>query len=144
MNTTLLTFNVTPSNPQQPLGIEIWFDEFQLLDIHRLTSQQSVECSFDDDIDRLHKLTIIIKNKTANHTIINNNEIVSDSLINIDNFKLDNIDIDQLVSKLAVYAHDYNGSGSCVNDLFFNSAGCNGSITLEFASPSYIWLLENM
>jgi hypothetical protein len=31
-----------------------------------------------------------------------------------------------------------------IKDKFYGSMGCNGTITFEFNTPFYLWLLENM
>ena len=43
-----------------------------------------------------------------------------------------------------VYSHDFNGTQSMVNDSFHGRAGCNGTMSLKFSTPMYLWLLENM
>jgi hypothetical protein len=44
----------------------------------------------------------------------------------------------------AVYTHDFNGSQPPVDDKFFGDLGCNGTVSLKFTAPTYLWLLENM
>lgn len=145
MTTTILEFDIVPSNIEQPLGIEVWFNNLCVTDVNELKEKQSVTCEVNDDTNEQQQLKIVVKNKTPAHTIVNEqDEIVSDSTLDILNFKLDGIEIDQLVRDLSVYRHDFNGSGNWIDDGFFNTVGCNGSITLEFTTPSYLWLLENM
>jgi hypothetical protein len=51
--------------------------------------------------------------------------------------------IDHTIDQL-VYEHNANGTGPLVQDKFYGEMGCNGTVTLEFSSPTYLWLLEQM
>lgn len=145
MNNSKLNFNITPSDPQHPLGVEIWVNDQQLFNYEQVTETQPVHYEFNDDVEQAYQLKIVIKNKTDEYTEVSAaGEIIKDSLLDINNFKLDDIDIDQIVRTKAVYRHDFNGSGQFVDDQFYNTVGCNGAITFEFATPGYLWLLENM
>jgi len=46
--------------------------------------------------------------------------------------------------KLAQYQHDFNGTGNPTIDKFYGEMGCNGTVSLKFTTPIYLWLLENM
>ena len=92
-----------------------------------------------------HTLDIVLNGKTFDHTKIDqNNNIISDVLIEIANVKLDNIDIDQLLYDHAKYTHNNNGTTELAEHEFYGPMGCNGRVTLKFTSPFYLWLLENM
>ena len=145
MTTSKLKFDIVPSNPAAPLGIEVWADQQCIVDHARLSESYSVEYDFDDTEEQTHIIKIVIKNKTAEHTQIDaNSVIVSDSVLEIKNFAIDGIDIDQVVREQAVYRHNFNGTGTETTDSFYNTVGCNGTVTLEFSTPAYLWLLEKM
>lgn len=145
MNTSSLTFDILPSNVAAPIGVEVWFDDQKIIDIDQVTAIQNVKCEFNDDDDRRHFLKIVVKNKTAAHTQVSESgEITSDSVLDIKNFMIDEIDSTLIIQQKAVYSHDFNGTGTPINDNFFDTVGCNGTVTFEFSSPVYLWLLENM
>lgn len=145
MNTSSLSIDVSPSDPSKPLGIEVWINDLQIADHNHLTQQQTVAHVFDDEIETQYTVKIVVKNKTQEHTEINSaGEIVRDSLVTINNFKIDEVEIDKIVYQKAIYTHDFNGSQSEIKDRFYGPAGCNGVITFDFTSPGYLWLLENM
>lgn len=105
---------------------------------HHVTYDFNVE---DGD----HVFKIELNGKTENHTVVNDDgEIINDVLIKVVNLSIDEISIDQLLHQLAVYEHNYNGNGEFTKDKFFGWLGCNGTVTLNFTSPFYLWLLENM
>ncbi len=145
MNTSSFSFDVSPSDPINPLGIEVWINDQQIADYAQLDQLQSIAYMFNDENEHCYTVKIVVKNKIAAHTQVNEaGEIVRDSLVNINNFKIDEIEIDKIVHEKAVYTHDFNGSQPKVTDRFYGSAGCNGIIELQFTSPGYLWLLENM
>lgn len=145
MTTSKLKFNIMPSNPGAALGVEVWLDQQCIVNQDQLTETYSVDHDFDDTVEQSHVLKIVIKNKTAQHTCIDAaGAIVSDSTLEIKNFIIDEIDIDQLVREQATYCHNFNGTGAQTTEHFYNTVGCNGTVILEFSTPVYLWLLENM
>ena len=39
---------------------------------------------------------------------------------------------------------EINGTQESVDDDFFGTMGCNGTVRLKFSSPVYLWLLETV
>jgi hypothetical protein len=90
-------------------------------------------------------LEIELQNKLPEHTSIDESgNILSDRVIELQNISLDDIQLGQIFTQLATYQHDFNGSQPMIQDQFFGSMGCNGTVRLKFVSPVYLWLLENM
>lgn len=100
-------------------------------------------------------LCVEFVNKNANDTVKgDNNEIVSDLLLNIESIEIDDIELGTIKwthsDYRPIYPKDYaeiqakNGINlsesikDCVN------LGWNGRWILPFQSPFYIWLLENI
>jgi len=139
-------FTATPSNPKSPLGFSVWLNESVLFDIDRLTKPETIVAEFDDDIDNLeYTIKIVLKNKTAEHTKIDNlGAIVEDSMISISNTKLDDIDLGHLFFEKSKYYHAFNTDAEPVVNAFYGDMGCNGTVEFKFTSPVYLWLLENM
>ena len=145
MTTSKLKFNIVPSNPAMPVGVEVWVGSQCILDQAQCIESQAVDHDFDDTVEQQHVVKIVLKNKTAEHTRVDDQgAIVSDSVLEIKNFSIDDIEIDQVVREQAVYCHDFNGTGTKTTDSFYNTVGCNGTVTLEFSTPAYLWLLEKM
>lgn len=145
MATLKLKFDIVPSNPEVPVGVEVWVNQQCVLDQVQCTELCAVDHDFDDTNEQQHVVKIVLKNKTAEHTRVDDQgTIVSDSVLEIKNFVIDEIDIDQVVREQAVYCHDFNGTGAETTDSFYNTVGCNGTVSLEFSTPVYLWLLEKM
>ena len=95
-------------------------------------------------------LDIEFLNKVPGDTIIDNNKIVSDLLLNIDSIEVDEIALGPLLWTASVYCPIYPENyldeeqksikeiRNCV------TMGWNGTWSLPFTSPFYIWLLENI
>lgn len=145
MSTSTLTFDIVPSSTQHPLGIEVWVNNQKLFDQAQVTDACGITHQVDDSVESTHVVKIVLKNKTAEHTQVNDRqEIVSDSTVDVINFKLDDIDIDQVVRECAVYTHNFNSSDAHSDHKFYNTIGCNGVVKFEFSTPAYLWLLEHM
>ena len=100
---------------------------------------------WDNDNTTTHTLTLQLSGKEANHTRLDaNGEIIEDRVIHITDVAFDNILLGHLFVEKAQYHHDFNGYGEPIVDKFFGAMGCNGTVELEFSSPIYLWLLENM
>jgi len=145
VNISLLEFDIVPNDVQQPLGVEVWFNKQCLLDLNRVVDIVHLQQEISDFPEQQHTIKIVLKNKTAQHTQVNEKlEIVSDSVLEVKNFKLADIDIDQAVQEQAVYSHNFNGNGDYSDHAFYNIMGCNGVVTFKISTPAYIWLLEHM
>jgi len=145
MKTLPVTFNLDSSDYTAPLGFEVWLNDTQLFNIDHVTEPQQVSLEIDDDADSNHELRLVMKNKTQEHTVVDaDGNIVSDAMLSIVNLKFDQIIMDHTFSENSVYQHDFNGSADAVEDKFFGNMGCNGSVSLKFSTPVYLWLLENV
>lgn len=144
MSTTCFSVDVSSSDFSAALGLEVWIDRTEIFSCDHVQQAQTITFDLSDD-DGDHELRFVLKNKTSEHTQIDQNgTIVKDAVLVIDNLKFDEIDLEQIVVKHAVYTHNFNGSASKVQDKFYGTMGCNGTASLEFSTPMYIWLLENM
>ena len=109
------------------------------------TDVQEITVEFEDTDDQSHVLEFVLSGKTTDHTqITEQGEITSDVTIQIQHIAFDDILIDQIFSELAEYHHDFNGTKSATVERFYGEMGCNGTVRLEFTTPIYLWLLENM
>ena len=146
MTTEIITFacQVQPTNSAVPLGLRVLLDQVAIFETAHVT--ETVQLNHEiSDADGEHELTFELFGKLPEHTkITETGEIVSDALFEISNITLDGIDLDQIVQSVAMYNHDFNGSQAAINDKFYGHMGCNGTVTLKFTTPVYLWLLENM
>lgn len=144
METVQISFDVETSDAECPLGIQVWLDDALLLDNSHVKQKITFVHDINDD-DGEHQLRIVISGKTADHTRLDEaGNILKDATFQISAVTFDGIDVNQLFLDRCVYAHDFNGTQPEIKDTFHGIAGCNGTITFEFSTPIYLWLLENM
>jgi hypothetical protein len=106
---------------------------------------QDIQCEFDDSKDAQHRLEIAMTGKLPEHTQLNDQgHIVADRMILIRDLALDDIVLNQVFYDQAQYHHDNNGNTAHTTQQFYGDMGCNGQVNLDFTSPVYMWLLENM
>ena len=143
-NTTTISGFIDSSDKKIPLGTEVWIDDICVVNVEHVDRIVHFSHAIEED-DAEHELRIVMKHKTPNHTELDNaGNIICDAMLSISDIKFDEIALGQVFLNKTVYTHDFNGSQSSVEDKFFGSMGCNGTVSLKFTTPLYLWLLENM
>jgi hypothetical protein len=142
-STVKINCNIATSDSSVPLGLEIWLDDQQIFNQEWI--KEPVEfCHEMPDTDAEHELRFVLKNKTAEHTKIDQDgNIVKDSWLTVSDLSFDEIQLGHIGTELAIYTHDFNGTGNQTQEKFYGTLGCNGSVSLKFTTPIYLWLLEN-
>lgn len=144
MDKVKIAFDIAPTSDTCPFNIEVWIDQSKLLVLDHVTDVVHFEHELDDD-DNEHQLRLVLQGKLPEHTKIDEQgNIISDGTLQISKVTIDELDVDQLFLSMSVYTHDFNGTQSKIADTFYGIAGCNGTISLKFNTPVYLWLLENM
>ena len=145
MNTTsTISCSIGTTDPSANLGIEVWLDNTQLHNDDHVTHTQKFEWSFEED-ESEHELRFVMKNKTIDHTTIDDtNNIIKDARLVISDVSFEEIDLGQIFIDQAQYTHDFNGTQPTTTAKFYGEMGCNGTVSLKFTTPVYLWLLENM
>ena len=144
MSTINFCCSIAPTNAAAALGLEIWIDKQKLFDQDHVQESHKISADLADD-DGEHELRFILKNKLSEHTQVDaDNNIVSDARISVTGIEFDGIALTQLVTDLAEYHHNFNGTGEPIVDEFYSELGCNGAVSLKFTTPIYLWLLEHM
>ena len=144
METAKISFDIETSDAECPIGVEIWLDDTVLLTNNHVREKFTFSHDINDD-DGEHELRIVMLGKTSEHTKIDEaGNIVKDATLQISNVVIDDLDVNQLFLEKCVYTHNFNGTQPEIKDSFHSIAGCNGTISFEFTTPIYLWLLENM
>ena len=128
----------------------VWVDDQKYADSIISGHSNEVEyVEFSADIgEGPHEFKIRLENKSDRDVEKNGHgEIVNDMLLNIESIEIDGIDLGNLRWSTSVFHADHekivNGEDmttlkQCVN------LGWNGTYTIKFDSPFYLWLLENL
>jgi hypothetical protein len=138
-----ISCKVSTSDSKSALGFEAWVDDCKFFDSEHIQDTQEISVEISDD-DAEHELKFVLKNKTPEHTTVDEQGvIVSDARLSITDLAFDEILLAQIVVDNAMYTHNFNGSGLETQDKFYGEMGCNGTVSLKFSTPMYLWLLEN-
>ena len=139
---TEISFLVNTTNNLIPLGFEAWINDQKIFDTDHLDTEKKITATVSDDPAE-HELKFVLKNKLESHTVIDKQgNIVSDATVKISHIMFDEIELKQLVARTANYRHNFNGTGEFFDDIFYDEMGCNGTVTLKFTTPVYLWFLE--
>ena len=142
--TTTITGFIDSSDKKITLGTEVWIDNICVVNVEHVDRIVHFSHVLEED-NAEHELRIVMKHKTPDHTELDDSgNIIRDAMLSISDIKFDEIALGQVLLNKAVYTHDFNGSQPPVDDKFFGDLGCNGTVSLKFTAPTYLWLLENM
>ena len=143
-NTVSISCTLNTTNTEATLGFEAWIDNQKFFDSNHVQAQQPVVVEIADD-DGEHELRFVLKHKTFNHTQVDAaGNIVSDARLIVTDLAFDKIPLGHMFTEQAVYTHDVNGTQQEIQDKFYGEMGCNGTVSLKFTTPIYLWLLEHM
>ena len=132
------------TDPTIALGFEAWIDNTKFVDINHVQTLQAIQIEIPNSGVE-HELKFVLKNKTKEHTQIDETgNIVSDAVLTIADVAFDKIKLGNTLTELATYIHDFNGFGKTIQEKFHGVMGCNGTVSLKFSTPIYLWLLEHM
>ena len=141
----LLTFDVKFTDASCPLSLLIKVNGQTQQTVVPATEPVMIEIPLQDAVDRQqHHVEFVMLGKLPEHTKLDPlGNFVTDPLIIVNNFQLNQIPCDAAVWKSAVYAHDCNGSTAWEEHEFSGVMGCNGCVTFTIETPFLMWLLDN-
>jgi hypothetical protein len=143
-NTATFSCRVGTTDESATLGLEIWLDDRQIFDTTHVNSTVECQTTFSDAAGE-HELRFVMKNKTGDQTQIDAaGNILKDACLTISNVAFEEMDLGHLFVEQATYIHDFNGTQEEITDQCYGAMGCNGTVSLRFTTPIYLWLLENM
>ena len=139
-----ISCSISPTDPLAQLGFEIRLDNQVIFLTTQVLGLTKFECSIPDD-EAEHCLEFVLKNKTDKDTSIDESgNIIKDACIIVSDLTFDKVELKQIFIDKAIYTHNFNGTQSEVKEKFYGTMGCNGTVQLNFTTPVYLWLLENM
>lgn len=143
-NNIIISCQIDTTDASAALGLEVWVDDQKFFNTDHVQGAEKISIELAED-ESEHELRFVMKNKTTNHTQINEQgDIIADATLTITELAFDEIKLENIVTEQAVYIHDFNGTGQLIQDKFYSEMGCNGTVSLKFSTPIYLWLLEHM
>jgi hypothetical protein len=142
--TLQISCSISTTDPLIPLGFKVLLNNEVIFVTTHVINPIDFKYNIPD-IESDHCLEFVMTNKTAEHTRIDEQgNIISDACLTISNLEFDEIELKQIFVDKAIYTHDFNGTQPEIQDKFYGAMGCNGTVSLKFSTPMYLWLLENM
>lgn len=125
-----------------PPHLRIHYDNDVLADFP-VTEETVIERELFVEDEKQYKLNFTLHDKSKYDTVVEDGKIIKDTVVKIKQIELDDVDITPMLSinKDTFY---YIHNGSSQKDIFFDTMGVNGTSTIEFTTPFYVWLLENL
>jgi hypothetical protein len=142
-NTATISCILDTTDSSAALGFEAWVNDQKFFDSNHVQARQPIVIEIADN-DGEHELRFVLKNKTSDHTQVDETgNIVADAMLIVTDLAFDEIQLGHMVTEQAVYTHDFNGTKQLIQDKFYSEMGCNGIVSLKFSTPIYLWLLEH-
>jgi hypothetical protein len=143
-DTVVISCVLDTTNSSATLGFEAWVDSHKFFDTDHVQARQQVFVEISDNNSN-HELRFVMKNKTSDHTKVDSNgNITADARLIVTDLSFDHIPLGHVVTEQAVYTHNFNGTSAMTQEQFYHEIGCNGTVSLKFSTPVYLWLLEHM
>lgn len=144
MDLVKITFVLESSKPHCPFDFTVSLDGSEVARVSGFDHNHRVDIEVPLE-DGNHAMVLEMQGKTPDHTQIDSDgNIVDDFLVSICEVELGEVSVGQAFLDHSVYCHDFNGSQPQVSEPFSGHMGCNGTVTFEFSTPAYLWLLENL
>jgi len=143
METITVKFELDSNNYTVPLGFSVVYRDQVVVDIDHVDNKRTI--GFDLELeDGDHELQFTMKNKTIDDTTVDEvGNIITDACLTINSVEIDKVALGYNFIKHSVYCHNFNGNQDTIEEPFYGTMGCNGTVIFKFSSPFYIWLLEN-
>lgn len=143
-DTVVISGAIAPSAGNAEIGVEVWIDQHCVINLEHVSNTILFEHAVDDN-DGEHELRIVMKHKQPAHTKIDSQgDIVQDAVFTVSDLEFDGVNIMKIVTERSKYCHDFNGSQATGTHRFYGDMGCNGTVSLKFTTPGYLWLLEHL
>lgn len=138
-----IQFEVSATGPD--LQLKVSLDDHIIWEGVPGNETETVTYDFDDGKEQNHVLEFCMHGKIPDHTLINEQgTILQDRCIHITHVCFDEIELGHMLTEIAEYHHDHNGTTDAVVEKFYSVMGCNGRVKICFSTPIYLWLLEKM
>jgi hypothetical protein len=143
-NTITIACRIDTTDASVSLGFEAWIDQHKFFVTDHVKEAEVISVDVDD-VEAEHELRFVLKNKSPLHTQIDSaGNILSDACLTVKDITFDDIKIGHVFTELAEYRHDFNSTGQAITEKFFGNLGCNGTVSLKFTTPLYLWWFEHM
>ena len=130
----------------EDIVLEVFLDQDK---IFHSTAQTAIQTVIHDIIDdpAKHELKLVMSGKNRKHTTLDGNgNILKDIFFKIDRLEFEELDMQEVfcLGHRSRHRHSFNSTQPEFDDEFYGEIGCNGTVTMPFETPIYLWLSENL
>lgn len=150
MEEVLFKLRLNSSWFRLPPHVKIWINDELIEDLEVTEKKDDREDRFVEFSRRLpdgeHQLVIQYLDKEMPDTRVDENgNILEDTLLNIDEIEIDEIELGYLAYEKSVFYPDRTNRPDLPESMTqIKNLGYNGRWTIKFEVPTYIWFLENL
>jgi len=130
----------------QDIVLEVYVDQHKIFHSTAQTQVQTVVYDLDEDPAR-HELKLIMTGKNRRHTQLDSQgNITTDIFFSINRLEFEELDMREVfcAGRLSTHRHSFNSTQPEFDDEFYGDIGCNGTVTMPFETPIYLWLSKNI
>ena len=140
-----IELDVTANSSCAEITLQVICDNVKLAELQ--ASEQNYTISHElPDILAEHCLKLVMSGKNKTHTKVNTlGEIIDDIYFKIDRLEFEDLDMREIFCLgYQGYTHNFNSSQPEFLDEFYGQLGCNGTVTLRFSTPIFLWLNDHL
>lgn len=130
----------------EDIVLEVYLDQDKIFKSTAQTTKQTVIYDLVEDNAR-HEFKLVMSGKTRKHTKVDSDgNILSDVVFKIDRLEFEELDMWEVfcLGRRSTHRHSFNSTQPEFDDEFYGQIGCNGTVTMPFETPIYLWLSENL
>ena len=132
-----------------PLWFEVWLDGEKMTAAELNNNEMQTVRYEIPDVEAKHELKFVLAGKTWNHTQTDpEGNVLADASVLVSSITLEDLDIKMTLEENSTYTHAYNKpapkEGDYETTKLCGVMGCNGEVVMNFETPAFIWLLENL
>ncbi len=135
-----LEINLSSTWWNNPPRCKVWIDNNVLFQTSEI--REPIKIAWKGNLSEGEheiRIALVDKNGITDTILGDDGKIAKDQLLNIDSILVDDIDLGQLVYKSGIFIANNGVSYPEMINL-----GINGTWSIKFQVPVYIWLLENL
>jgi hypothetical protein len=144
METISVSFDVTSTDYEAPLKLKVACGNV-MHDCGIIGQAENITFTAQVAEDSQQHLMFVYSGKQPEHTVVDHStgNIIKDASLKIENLRVNDIDLGHIIYKNTVYLHNNNGSTAMIEDGFYGTMGCNGTLVFKFYTPFFAWFLEH-
>ena len=126
--------------------LEVYLDQDKIFQSTAQTTMQPVVHELDDE-EGTHELRLVMTGKNRKHTTVDSEgKILTDIFFKIDRLEFEELDMWEVfcLGHNSRHRHSFNSTQPEFDDEFYGTLGCNGTVTMPFETPIYLWLSEHL